>query len=90
MSVPFGACTFAGTITDPKPVFCDEQKQTLPVEYVSYDGFVALMQYVYTNTFDETVAPLHLAEVIRCELVSLIVIQFSCVSDAWCCEYCDC
>jgi speckle-type POZ protein len=40
-------------------------RQTITVNDVSYLGFVAMMQFIYTNSFDNSVLPLHMVELIR-------------------------
>jgi len=39
--------------------------QVIKIEDVSYLGFIALLQFIYTNDFDDSVTPLHMVELIR-------------------------
>jgi len=39
--------------------------QVVAIKDVSHCGFLALLQFIYTNDFDESVSPLHMVELIR-------------------------
>jgi len=39
--------------------------QLVKVEDVSYCGFLAMLQFIYTNDFDDSVSALHMVELIR-------------------------
>ena len=51
---------------------------------VSHCGFLAMLQFIYTNDFDESVSPLHMVELIRslCLFFSINILM-SCSAIAW-------
>ena len=39
--------------------------QVVVIKDVTHCGFLAMLQFIYTNDFDESVSPLHMVELIR-------------------------
>jgi len=58
-----------------------EKMQVIKIAEVSYWAFLAMLQFIYTNDFDESVSPLHMVELIR-SLYLFIFYQFVCLFSA--------
>jgi len=51
--------------------------QVVEIKDVSYCGFLAMLQFIYTNDFDESVSPSHMVELMRSLYCLVLLIRSS-------------